>query len=312
MSQLKTQWTSFATFARYSKLIFTPVAVIFLCYLAFQETGTISRLTGSANTWFLLISMLLWMIAQLVLPVFTMTVFRAWHHPIHYRKLLAIHCRRLPAKYIPGGIWHSVARTVDYANIGIGKKRLATYLVLEHILAAAVTLAIGGTIILSRPIELDWTFTVIASATLISLIALIITPGVLRARIIGDGAGLGLCNYLASLGATWLFWILAASSFVLFIHAFDDISPANDPVLIGGVYMFSWGIGFISVFAPQGLGIFELVAGSLLNTQVSLGYLTTLLAGFRLIVLGADACAWGLTMIATAGMPPKSLGFEQK
>ncbi len=310
LNEFQNQWKGFATFAKFSKLAFTPVAIAFLCYLAFQETDTISRLASTANTRFLLLSILLWMLAQLVLPIFTMTIFRAWHHPIPYKQLLVIHCRRLPAKYIPGGIWHSVTRAVDYAKIGIGKQRLVTYLILENILAATVTLAFGGAIVLSRPVELDWALTAIASIVLVSLISLIAAPRMLTTKIAGNDTDLVFWKYLASLGAIWLFWILAASSFVLFIYAFDGISLNSDPVLIGGIYMFSWGIGFISIFAPQGLGVFELVAGALFSTEVPIGYLTTLLASFRLIVLGADICAWGLAMIATAGIPINSLTPE--
>src|SRR5262245_34592614 len=34
--------------------------------------------------------------------------------PIDYRTAFSVHALRLPAKYLPGGIWHMVGRVVDF------------------------------------------------------------------------------------------------------------------------------------------------------------------------------------------------------
>jgi hypothetical protein len=65
--------------------------------------------------------------------------------------------------------------------------------------------------------------------------------------------------------------------------------------------LFSWGIGFISIFAPQGIGVFEVVAADLLRGVEPLMGIAAVIAGFRLIILTADAVAW-LTLQLLSGL----------
>lgn len=299
MTQLIFQQKMLTQLAKFAKVAITPLAIAFLGYLASQEIGAIENLVRTANTKFLLLSVLLWITGQLLLPIFTMTIFSAWNHPASYGKLLIIHSTRLPAKYVPGGVWHAVARSVDYLNIGISKRQMMTYLLLENLMAACVTLATGGLIILSDAVSIDWILATIATIVVISIIALMFGPRMLTAGIAGKGVALAPGDYLKGLISIWLFWTVAASSFVIFVLAFDGLHINDTPLQVGGIYMFSWGIGFISVFSPQGLGVFELVASMLINAPVSLAYLTTLFAGFRLIVLVADISTWGLVTLST-------------
>jgi hypothetical protein len=57
-------------------------------------------------------------------------------------------------------------------------------------------------------------------------------------------------------------------------------------------YIFSWGIGYISIFAPQGIGVFEIVAGNILPIPMNLGGAVAFIAGFRIIILIADCLTW--------------------
>jgi hypothetical protein len=61
---------------------------------------------------------------------------------------------------------------------------------------------------------------------------------------------------------------------------------------MGGIYLFSWGVGFLSIFAPQGLGVFELVASELLKGSIGFMGLAALIGGFRAVVLVADLVVW--------------------
>jgi hypothetical protein len=71
-------------------------------------------------------------------------------------------------------------------------------------------------------------------------------------------------------------------------------SPLLD---VAGAYLFSWGIGYISLFAPQGIGVFEAVAGNMLVTPMSFGEMAALIAGFRIISLVADGVVWGVSRL---------------
>ena len=61
---------------------------------------------------------------------------------------------------------------------------------------------------------------------------------------------------------------------------------------MAGVYLFSWGVGFIAIIAPQGIGVFELVASELMDGPIGFMGLAALIAGFRVVVLVADILVW--------------------
>jgi len=90
------------------------------------------------------------------------------------------------------------------------------------------------------------------------------------------------------------FWIIASSSFLFYYNCVSlDTSPMSY-IRIAATYIFSWGIGYISIFAPQGIGVFEVVAGKIMALPMSLGGAIAFLAGFRIVVLMADMLVWGL------------------
>jgi hypothetical protein len=67
---------------------------------------------------------------------------------------------------------------------------------------------------------------------------------------------------------------------------------------MAGIYLFSWGVGFLAIFAPQGIGVFEFVASELMASPVGFMGLAALIAGFRIVVLVADIAVW-LVYMAT-------------
>jgi uncharacterized membrane protein YbhN (UPF0104 family) len=95
-------------------------------------------------------------------------------------------------------------------------------------------------------------------------------------------------------GWTTLFWLWSAGVFALYVAAFPGATEAG-PVTVAGAYMVAWGVGWLALFAPQGVGVFEvtlvaLVAGSGVGLAV-------VLVGYRAVILVRDlagAAAAGL------------------
>jgi hypothetical protein len=94
-----------------------------------------------------------------------------------------------------------------------------------------------------------------------------------------------------------LFWALASTAFLSYLFAFPGSTQSNSVLEITGTYLFSWAVGYVALFAPQGLGVFETVAGDVLQTTLSLGAIAVLIAGFRIVILMADLVAWGMLLI---------------
>jgi hypothetical protein len=61
-----------------------------------------------------------------------------------YSFLLRIHLARLPAKYVPGGVWHTVGRAVDLLHLGIAKEKVVRLFFYENAFAVIVAAFLGG------------------------------------------------------------------------------------------------------------------------------------------------------------------------
>ncbi|MCC7411653.1 MAG: hypothetical protein IT495_08480 [Gammaproteobacteria bacterium] len=271
-----------------AKIVFTPCALVFLVLVAWRARAPIAAILRDAQTLPLAGAVLLWLLAHLISPLVAALVLRACGATLTYRHALAIHARRLPAKYLPGGVWHTVARGVDYGAAGVAGRVAATGVLIEHLLAVALAAGIGSALALAsgqtsvRP--------VVFAALLITSAAIPLAGWLwLRRR-----AGCGLRAYWSAVAAAGAFWLIAAGAFHAYVAAFPALVAQAGALQIASAYLLGWATGFVAVFAPQGLGVAEVVAAAMLPTAVGLGAAAALFAGFRIVVLAADLLAWAL------------------
>jgi len=270
---------------RTAKFVFTPLALACLALFAWQASDLLAATVRGAEPARLGLAVGLWLAAQTASPLVAAAVLRAFGAPIGYRRALGVHARRLPAKYLPGGVWHTVARGVDYHGLGVPQRAIAGFVIVEHGLAVAVALIAGGALLSLSP---EGTRTP-ALLALLGGAALLGAGHLLLRRRLAHGS-LGACWLAAAAGL--LFWLIAAAAFCAYVAAFAGLAGEVGLVRIAGTYLVAWAAGFVAVFAPQGLGVFELVAGLMLPAPVGLATGVTLLAGFRVVILVADLLAW--------------------
>jgi glycosyltransferase 2 family protein len=275
----------------WAKIVFAPIALGFLATLAWQSRHTILVLVNNANIWLLIVVLLVWPFLHFISPIFTVIILNEEGASITYPVALRVHIVNLPAKYVPGGIWHTVARIVDFKYQGIMSKRIALFVLLENFLAPVVTLGLGGAAL--------WHFfglkgwgTTGAVSLMASSLGLLLFPRIVNWRHRGASRRIGTMSYFKSLGLVVFFWIIAAGAFSTYFFAFPLAAPNPHVLEVTGAYLFSWGIGYLSFFAPQGVGVFETVAGGILHGDISLGSMVSLIAGFRILILLADILVW--------------------
>ena len=78
-------------------------------------------------------------------------------------------------------------------------------------------------------------------------------------------------GYGRLIGVSAVFWAWSAVTFSLYLRAFpvgDEIGTA----LLAGGFMVAWGIGFLSVVAPQGIGVFEVGLATLYGIEGIAGF----------------------------------------
>ena len=93
---------------------------------------------------FLIVAVVTWSLFNIVTPFLAVIMFRACGVQIDWAHAFSIHATRLPARYMPGGVWHTVGRVMDYSQQGVQPRHLTAFVALENGLAATVALAVGG------------------------------------------------------------------------------------------------------------------------------------------------------------------------
>jgi len=276
------------------KIIFTPVALLFLAIFAYKSQEILFQLITSVNIFDLCLSICMWVSLHFIVPLLAVVIFNSESPVISYRESLLSYANRLPARYIPGGIWHTVARAFDYHQIGISRKNTMVYVILENSLSMSVALLLGsGLIMLGDGVEVPGLIMIMSLVGGISIIFL--TPLFIN-RYIHDGNEinniLGVSTIVKSLLILLIFWFLAGLSFFVYFSALTNILQTYSYMDISGTYIFSWAIGFMALFAPQGIGITEVVAANIFNSPVGIGAIALVIFGFRGVIFCADTLMW--------------------
>ena len=276
---------------------FALVAIAFLAWFAWRSRSELAALAEGAMPSYLVIAIALWCLAHLLSPLAAMLIFNGGGHRVDYRTAARIHAGNLPARYVPGGIWHTVGRLAAYRKLGFDTADLSTFVVLENALAVATAFVIGGlTLTVSR--GLDTWGSITAFGAVAGIIILLALPYVLRSGLLKRRVELPLHRYFGLIAFSMAYWCVAAAAFVAYVFAYSHLSAQSSPLEAGAAYLFSWGVGYLAVFAPQGIGVFEIVASELLRDTGSLMSVAALLAGFRLVILLADALSWLVGQLA--------------
>jgi hypothetical protein len=271
-----------------SRWVFGPAAVLFLIVAGWRARAIFSNVLVQIHPATLIFTVLLWASLHLLTPVFTATVLQELDAPVRYRTVLAIHVGRLPARYLPGGIWHTVTRVMDLHHLGVSRSQLSVMVLLENLVPVAVALTIGG---LFLCLAGDAGLPAVA-ALLGGMLLLACTPLVLRHRAFLHGRKFAFAAYAKITAFISIFWLIAATAFACYWSAFPTTNGGVPLLQVYGAYLLAWAAGFVSIFAPQGIGVFEAVAGVFLRGALPFAGVAVLAAGFRVVILAADMLAY--------------------
>ena len=282
--------------------LFVALALGFIAVAAKNTWPVVEHQFLEANPAFLLSAVALWVLLQFIPPLLSVCLFRAESGHLGYASALHIHVNRLPAKYLPGGIWNSVTRFADYRQKNNTPRQVSMVLVQEHLIALTATIFL---FFLCSKLSEGWhpglgvvrdssavfiAFIGIAALVVASLVAVRWSQAANEKR--------NTHQYLLALCAAVIFWVGAGFSFVSYVNAF--VPETVDLVATAGTYFGAWSIGFVALFAPQGFGVFETVVALGLELHLDYRALVIVALGFRLIVLVADLAAfvayWGLVL----------------
>lgn len=282
-------WLRLLVWARRS---FIPLAIGFLLWSAYVSGDQLGPLLRSLSVGPLALACICWSLAQWVGPLATLGFARAFGLDFGYGQLALIHVLRLPAKYLPGGIWQSVSRFAAYRSFDVRKSDAGVILIAEHLLALGTSATMGGMLLIFFGSPVFRTLEIWAVAGGFCILGAV---AVMVGRIRGAGRQT-LGGVMLAIGATAVFWIGAAASFCWYWSAALRFSHEGLLRVAGG-YLVSWAAGFLAVFAPQGLGVFEWSAARLVASDQPMSLVVTLIAGFRLVAVCGDLLAWSIAIV---------------
>lgn len=273
------------------KLLYTPTSLVFIIYFSYLNKELLARMLDAAEWKMLAASICFWCTLHLLAPVSTKAILQCFGHSITYSRLLDIYISRLPARYLPGGIWHTVGRMSAYYTHGVSKKDLTLLGIVETLFPCLITLFLGGGYL--------WFITeqkalsnLEGALSLTNLIILLAIPIIVKHQIPSLWKKNFLYFYFYILVISVFFWGIASFSFIFYYNSISIGAEQTSFFKIAATYIFSWGIGYISIIAPQGIGVFEIVAGKLLPLPMSLGGAVAFIAGFRIVSLFSDSLVW--------------------
>lgn len=209
---------------------------------------------------------------------------------------LGVYMRRIPARYLPGGIWHSVARYADMKfDAGIDGRILRRLFMMEMALVAVSgLLACGLGLAVFSPRHPVFAFAALQSG--IGLAAASIAV-VLAWR--GGWKRLGLASALFL-----LIWPATAGAFALIAQPMLGACAA--PTVMA-TYLVAAVQGYLAIFAPQGWGVAE--ASYALLEPCHAG-IPAVVAGFLLFRISAIAgdivgyAGWAIVMRRKRALGP--------
>lgn len=237
----------------------------------------------------------LWMSLHLLAPLFSSRILKGLNGSIPPRQVYSIYWNRLPAKYLPGGIWQSVTRAADMRLEGLSGSVLATLMFYEIALPPIFTAVVGGSIVYVTLAGFANSY--ILAALIFCALILLGFPYLASAFFLKKAEPLRYYYFFQGVLILLLYWFIAGTAFYFYLSAFV-VDPQISLLQVIGAYMSSWVIGFITLIAPQGVGVMEISMTKLLNLPIAFSAAVVLFAGFRLLVLFSDLFFWLIYQVA--------------
>jgi len=208
-----------------------------------------------------------------------------------YWLLMRIFVHRLPAKYLPGGIWQTVARGYDLKESGISTGNVTQLLVYEVGMPILGALTVGTVLLLAAGQRPSGVVVLLQVTLGLAVAGFCLAPLAHRFHILRLSR-LELRDYATAVACLLLQWCMIAGSFSAFILALDIEGLSSGPATIAGAYAVSWVVGYVALFAPQGLGVLEYTAQQLIDFPLTTAAGLSVVFCFRLLPACLDMAAW--------------------
>jgi uncharacterized membrane protein YbhN (UPF0104 family) len=285
---------------------FAVLAVAFLVYALVSQWGKASAALSSLSWWSVAVATVVGVLAPGGAMLAWRSLLADLGSPLALRPAIQVMFLGQLGKYLPGGVWQVVATMELGRDHAAPRKRTFTATVLGMAITLASALALTA-------IALPFTSAGAARRywwvlALVPLIAVALHPRVLTgalnvalrlARRDPLERSVSRAGLVRALGWTVLGWALLDVQAWLLVHdvhhgghgGLSDFLPA------AAAYMLAWSVGFLTIFAPGGIGTREVAMAAALAPLMDWPQALVIATVSRLISLVADL-AWAALAFA--------------
>ena len=281
----------------FMKWAWVAAVVIFIAFLVQRRHAEFLEALQQIHVFYLFLSFIFILAAKVVLPLFMQYVVQSIGKSMDFWTCFRIYSITQLGKYMPGNIWHFVGKAAEYKshNFSLGNVRDA--LVIENAWLVLSAFVYGLLLVTVFEFELIKSLFTSHSYLIIFFIALIFLVLLLAKNLLKINFKKILSDYRLNLRIVLLqlaVWTLLGLGFAVLAMPFllQEVSI----LMLVGLYAVAFSIGFITPFAPAGVGVREAILALGLLPYVPLEIVIIVSVANRLlyllveIILASVAC----------------------
>jgi glycosyltransferase 2 family protein len=293
------------------KFVLVGAILFYIARYLYSNWDQLSSLDIHLNYLYVVLSFIAMKLAWMVTAWSWGKTLEAFGYKLRYRDIYTIYFRSMPAKYLPGKVWQLAGSTYIAAQKGVPEgANIGSFLIAQaYSVLSGVTLIIAAFAfgIMEKSGEELALFRWTAIPILIVLIILVIRPVLIERMMnwvlpifkrqkvnIDIKISTSLWLYLAFL----IPWFIFGISFWLLANSLTHVS-AGLLVPLTAIQAAGTVIGFLTIFAPGGLGVKEASIAALAASITSFpaSFALAISLGYRIVTSIVELIAFGVTWL---------------
>jgi hypothetical protein len=271
--------------ASFLKWLWIAAVLIFILFFIQKNYEKLKEALKQIDMFYLFLSFLSIVAAKILLSLFMQFAVRSVGKEMDYPTCFRIYNLSQLGKYIPGNIWHFVGKAVAYKKLGFSGGKIKNALVVENIWLVAGAFLYG--LVLISLFDFVLIQKVFFSYRLYLLILIVIAPFLFwfGGRVLNVPFGEIFSNHRLNLNIFFVqvaIWTLLGLGFAFLSIPFIDFNAALFFSAMG-LYAMAYSVGFVTPFAPAGIGVREGILAIGLLPYLSLEVIIILSAANRLL-----------------------------
>ncbi len=279
------------------KVSWLLIVVFFLAYYVFKNGSEFVEAFQIISIEKVIIALFLLALSKLFLTLNQWAVFRIHNVKLGFKRATEIYNYSQLAKYIPGGIWHYVSKGAYLKAEGKSNKESVRIILTESLLIV-ITAFLFGVLALGKfagevLVALERGHMIVLGISVVTVVFLFLFFGrryikdLLSEFIKKPGlASLAILN----LGIVWV--LQGLSLYVLL-----ETSIYSTFMYVMGIYCVAFAIGFLTVFAPGGIGVREAILYYGFSKAALMPVLVPMLILHRILYLFSEILVGGVVFV---------------